>query len=242
MTIVKRSHWFLLSTGCLLAALVATAQPAIRTERVSFEHGKSSTSIAGSIKGGEIVDYVLGARQGQAMSIRLQTDNTSSYFNLMAPGETAAAIYNGSIEGDEYKGALPASGDYRIRVYLMRNAARRNETAKFHLEVSITGSAAAAGDAKVKGTPYHATGNIPCAQAAGQPAGTCEFGVIREGAGAATVVVTKPDGGTRRITFKGGNATGADAPGFSATREADLTTVRIGGERYEIPDAVVFGG
>jgi hypothetical protein len=34
---------------------------------------------------------------------------------------------------------LPADGVYTIRVYLMRNAARRNETANYTLEVRIAG-------------------------------------------------------------------------------------------------------
>jgi hypothetical protein len=45
-----------------------------------------------------------------------------------------------------------------------------------------------------------------------------------------------------------GQAVGADtseADGyhdFSVTREADLNMIRVGPERYEIPDAVVLGG
>ena len=31
-------------------------------------------------------------------------------------------------------------------------------------------------------------------------------------------------------------------PEFRATREGDLNLIRIGDERYEIPDAVVLGG
>jgi hypothetical protein len=71
--------------------------------------------------------------------------------------------------------------------------------------------------------------------------------VTREGNGSAIVTVTKPDGRTRAVFFENGEAIGADVseadPGeFSTSREADLTTVRIGNERYEIPDAVIFGG
>jgi hypothetical protein len=31
-------------------------------------------------------------------------------------------------------------------------------------------------------------------------------------------------------------------PEFRATKEGDLNLIRIGSERYEIPDAVVLGG
>jgi len=41
----------------------------------------------------------------------------------------------------------------------------------------------------------------------------------------------------------GADASEADNPGpFSARRERDLNFIRIGNERYEIPDAVVLGG
>ena len=76
----------------------------------------------------------------------------------------------------------------------------------------------------------------------------CEFGVARTGGGYATVVVTKPDGRKRAIFFRLGVAVGADTsqadgyPEFRVTKENDLYLIRIGDERYEIPEAVIFGG
>jgi hypothetical protein len=94
---------------------------------------------------------------------------------------------------------------------------------------------------------FDATGQIPCAQEAGQPMGQCDFGVARAGGGAATVVVTRPDGRPRAIYFANGVAIGADTseadPGaFSAERDGDLTRVQVGDERYEVIDAIVLGG
>lgn len=114
-------------------------------------------------------------------------------------------------------------------------------------DTSATGSSSGDHDATVAGTGYHATGNIPCSMGGGAPTGSCPFGVKREGNGSGMVAVTKPDGRKRVIFFTNGRPTGADTssadPGkFSATKEADLNIVRIGQERYEIPDAVIFGG
>jgi hypothetical protein len=95
---------------------------------------------------------------------------------------------------------------------------------------------------------FDATGKIPCAQAAGQPMAECEFGVARSGSGYATVVVKRTDGRTRAIFFRMGRPIGADASEadgyseFSATKKNDLHLIRVGNERYEIPDAIVFGG
>jgi hypothetical protein len=95
---------------------------------------------------------------------------------------------------------------------------------------------------------FDARGQIPCAQHQGQPMGQCEYGVARENGGTASVAVTLPDGRKRFIFFQKGKATSADlsqADGnmtFRATKEADLFKVQAGDERYEIPEAVVFGG
>jgi hypothetical protein len=95
---------------------------------------------------------------------------------------------------------------------------------------------------------FNATGQIPCIQYHGQPMTEREFGVARAGSGYATVVVTKPDGHSQAIFFSMGKPIGADTsqadgyPEFRTTGENDLHIIRIGNERYEIPDAVVLGG
>jgi hypothetical protein len=250
------------SLALALAAFIVGAVPAAgaadapRVERVRFERGASSATIEASIRGHETVDYVLNAGKGQSMNVSMATDNGANYFNILAPGESEVAMFNGSTADNQFEGVLPGSGDYKIRVYLMRSAARRNETAKYRLEMIVSGHATAAPahggraspqDAKVPGTDYHATGNIPCSMGGGQPTGSCAFGVKREGNGSGMVTVTKPDGRTRTIFFEKGRATGADVsqadPGeFRASKESDLHVIRIGQERYEIPDSVIFGG
>lgn len=246
----------LVAAFVLAVAPIAIALDDIRVERANFGEGANSAVVENSIKGYEIVDYVLGARKGQSMNVSMATDNGANYFNIFAPGERGVAIFNGSTAQNQYEGVLPETGDYRIRVYLMRSAARRNEVAKYRLEMVISAAAAetspsgggsSRGDAKVAGTDYHATGNIPCSMGGGQPKGSCPFGVKREGNGSGIVTVTKSDGRTRAVFFEKGMATGCDAsqadPGeFSASRQGDINIIRIGGERYEIPDAVVSGG
>ncbi|SEA99264.1 SH3 domain-containing protein [Rubrimonas cliftonensis] len=344
---------FLVLLFSLLLAAPASAQE-IRTQRVSFPPGAESSTVFGVILGREIVDFLLNARAGQYANVGMATQNPSAYFNILAPGETEVAFFVGSTSGNQFEGRLPATGDYRIRVYQMRNAARRGETADYRLEMIVSGGRGAAtqlpasppdgfvagdffevtgvgggdslnlrdgpgtsarivgrlangavlrnvggcrmtgqtrwcevettGAARVRGwvsarylreprpgaggtasqlpaSPpgasaaeragqgrFDATGAIPCKQFAGQPTGQCRFGVARAPGGSAAVVVTRPDGGTRALFFEGGRFVSADTsqadgyPPYAATRDGDVFVVTVGAERYEIFDAVVFGG
>ncbi|NEX21332.1 DNA breaking-rejoining protein [Thiorhodococcus mannitoliphagus] len=123
----------------VLAVLAAGAALAgdIYTERVQFHKGANSATIEGRIQGDMTIDYLLGARKGQSMNVSLATDNGANYFNIIAPGKENEALFVGSSSGNQFEGALPASGDYKIRVYLMRSAARRDEIANYRLEMII---------------------------------------------------------------------------------------------------------
>jgi hypothetical protein len=236
-----------------LAPVLALAQDAIREVRVQFPRGASSTTIKGTITGRETIDYKLGAAAGQRMTVTLTTDNTGNSFNLIEPGAGDVAYFVGSTSGNRYEGEIAQSGDQTIRVYLYRSAARRGETAHYRLKVAIAGAGhgqrpAHTTDAKVPGTDFNATGNIPCARAAGQPMGSCRFGVRREGGGAGSITVFWPDGGNRVIFFRNGapsryNESEADGGArMTVHREADLFRVRIGDQRFEIPEAALVGG
>jgi hypothetical protein len=123
----------------LMAFGAAQAGDDIRTERVQFAKGATSAVVEGTITGDQIVDYVLGASKGQSMNVSMATRSTATYFNILAPGETEVAFFNGSMSDNQYEGVLPATGDYRIRVYMLRSAARRNEKADYRLEMIVTG-------------------------------------------------------------------------------------------------------
>jgi len=106
-------------------------------------------------------------------------------------------------------------------------------------------------DALVQGTDYNATAAIECAGYRGAAAGRCPAGVKRNREdGITTVEVKWPQGGSRAIMFKDGKVLTADtneADGSArfavkSERTGDVTTVRIGPERYVIPDAFVTGG
>ncbi len=130
--LIPRSLASLLLT---FASTLALAQDA-RTEPVTFAGTKELKVIEGSITGDEIVDYVVAAQQSQILSVDLQTSNGANYFNV-SPAGSNEAIFIGSTAGQVADVPVPSDGDYVIRVYLMRSAARRNETANYSLAISI---------------------------------------------------------------------------------------------------------
>jgi hypothetical protein len=188
------------------------------------------------------------------MSVTLKTSNNANYFNVLPPG-SQAAIAIGSTVGHEWTGTLPADGDYTIRVYLMRSAARRNETARYSLSVGITSGPAGKappGDAKVAGTTYHATGRVPCSVGP-DPKGSaqCSFGVIRGGAGQADVHLASPGFDVtlhkdqlRVLRFAGDKVTSANAKEkVTAVKRGDEWTIAVNDfYYYTIPEAVIVGG
>jgi predicted small secreted protein len=87
-----------------------------------------------------------------------------------------------------------------------------------------------------------ATGVIPCSRNDSQPA-SCQFAVSRTAANQAQANVTWADGTSRVIFFENGAAVRSDNTGaaFSSEKSAGNIIVRIGGERYDIPDAAIAG-
>jgi hypothetical protein len=115
---------------------------------------------------------------------------------------------------------------------------------------AVPGDGDGQGDAKVAGTPYNATAQIPCAGYQGAAAGLCEAGVVRGTETGTYVEVTLADGRQRTIffgadgvflSFATAEADGTAALEISSSREGDSTIAMLGTERYEIPDAFVKG-
>ena len=115
----------------LLAATPGFADD-IRREAVHFNAGSSGSTINSHLKGYQSVQYTLALTAGQKLSAQLDSRNSSLYFNITAPGADAA-LYNSSIDGNGTSITIPSSGKYTISVYLMRNAARRGDTAEYTL-------------------------------------------------------------------------------------------------------------
>lgn len=92
------------------------------------------------------------------------------------------------------------------------------------------------------------TRDVPGSPEDGGPRDWKVTGVARAGGGYATVAIKCPTGPGRAIFIRMGRPIGADTSQSDgdlesrATKESDLPIIRIGNERYEIPDAVILGG
>jgi len=130
---------FAVATGIALLAIPAMARDVVHTEQVQFDKGTNGGTMTGKIKGYETYNYKLRAKADQYMRVSLVTKATSTYFNIFAPGTGPGdtAMYRGSVEGTTYTGNLPKDGTYTIQVFMMRNAARRDQVANYKLHVGI---------------------------------------------------------------------------------------------------------
>jgi hypothetical protein len=77
---------------------------------------------------------------------------------------------------------------------------------------------------------------------------SCEFGVVRKSNGNGSITVYWPNGGNRVIFFEAGTpayfdrAQADSGAKMSVSKRSDTYTVRIGGQYFEIPEAIITGG
>ncbi|MCX5956556.1 MAG: hypothetical protein NTW51_09155 [Cyanobacteria bacterium] len=239
------------AAGLLAISLQAgdgIAQSAIESRRITFGAGADSSLVKGQLKGDQTVDYILRAGAGQTLTVELKGSNLQNYFNVLAAG-TDNALFIGSSAGNSFRGLLPSDGDVRVRVYLMRPAARRLESSSYSLRMGIDGVPLApippSRDALIPGTPYHASAEVPCISGSSVRVSRCKASVIRRTNNSATVVVTNPEGQKRQFLFVNGKAVASDqSEKLMVQKRGERSLLSLGEnfERYEIVDALVVGG
>ncbi len=221
----------LLVLALFLPPLPVSAQN-LRTEHVSFAAGSTGTVIEGQLVGDRIIDYVVNAQGGQRMTVDMTTTNPSAYFNVM-PSATPDAIHIGSSAGLRFDDTLPSGGNWAIRVYLMRNAARRNETADYTIAVSIAGSGSRSAIAPAAKDPEEV-----CRSAVISIANTSQVEVVGSDFSEAGTMVRLTVGSNRAIwqciAYSDGSTAGVmflgdDSAGTSTTPAPDYADGDAGG-------------
>jgi hypothetical protein len=214
------------------------------SKSIFFQDGKNSTTVTGTVKGRQYVDYKLNILAGQTLSVSINSKSTSVNFNVLPPGSKDVAIYNSSINGNNYSEVAEKSGLYAIRIYLMGAAESENRSVNFGLTVGLV-KPAVSKDAKVSGTNYNATGKLRSSKGKAAPGSVMsDYGVKRTGSGGADVYVTYPGSIQRILRFSQGEWTclSSDCK-LTYTRTSDEWEVIVNGTyHFSIPDAVINGG
>lgn len=114
----------ILAIGFLFFGIVLAANAEIKAQtvkRVRFAKGATSATVKGTITGYKYIDYKIGIRAGQVLSLELSPQNKAELVIFMPKGENmpdAAGISGGTMQIDE-------TGDYTVRVLMPRAFARR---------------------------------------------------------------------------------------------------------------------
>src|SRR2546423_13628829 len=125
--------------GCFLvlfcAAQSATAQHGGKAEpnSIEFKRGATSTTISDSIRGDEEAEYVLSAKKGQRLSIKItSTPAKSSVFQVLGEdNDTLGLEYDANFDGSI---VLPKDGDYFINV---KRPTSTKGSSRFKLAIAI---------------------------------------------------------------------------------------------------------
>jgi len=100
----------------LIIPFVAMAQRGGKAEplRIEFKRGATSTTINGAVRGSEEAEYVLAAKKGQRVIMRLRSvPARSAVFQILDPDNDKLSLAQGHYD---LLGTLPKSGDYLITV------------------------------------------------------------------------------------------------------------------------------
>lgn len=212
------------------------------SKKVIFPKGKSSIVVQGTLVGNQTIDYVIAAKQGQQLHVELTKKGNDAYFNVLPPGSEGEAAFIGQNSGNKCSMILSQSGIFKIRVYQLRNSAKRGEKVSYSLSISIPVNSVTSGDAIVSGTNYHATGELR-ATIDSSPA-TANFGVIRS-KGGAEVHATLP-GKTKRVFVFSQGEWSCNSENcllsFTKVNSDEWELIVNNSEKYYIPDAVIYRG
>src|SRR3954469_4252239 len=84
-------------------------------KRLRFPRGATSTTVKGAVLRGDRDRYIVGAKAGQQMRVKISSVEDNAVFQIYKPG--SKQTLQGAGETDDattWDGELPASGDYVI--------------------------------------------------------------------------------------------------------------------------------
>lgn len=162
-TPLMRSLPALLLGACFLATPVL-AQPQDAPSPptpLRFAPGQAELDVSGKVTGYQVLVYEFDGAAGVKTSVLLTHPGSASlYHNVIAP--SGNTVFNGSLEGSRFQANLRERGRYQVRVYLMRNDARRGKNVNFTLRIRQSGA-----PAQPPGGPHASGPSFDCRKARG---------------------------------------------------------------------------
>ena len=115
--------------GAALAQRGGKAEP----KRIEFRRGTTTITISDTVRGSEEAEYVLAAKKGQRLIIKITSvPLKSSVFQLLGEdNDTLGLEYDANFD---YSGVLPKTGDYFINV---RRPTEAKGTSTYRLTVTV---------------------------------------------------------------------------------------------------------
>ena len=123
------------ATLILLLGVTTDAQDATRVT-VELDPGTNRKTFENRIEGHESVDYIVPAEAGQSLAVAFKSKIPGAYINIYPPGSDTA-MHIGGNRGNRFKGTLPETGDYRVHVFLMDNAADLGQISEFTIAFAL---------------------------------------------------------------------------------------------------------
>ena len=127
-TLSLKPLFALLLASLILVTVVHAQRGTSIVRRINFPRGQTSAEVRGSLQRGTSHDYLVRARRGQGMAVRIICQGEMG-FQIITPSGQYLSDFT-----VEWTGRLPQSGDYRINVLPDPST---NRTLRYTLEVIV---------------------------------------------------------------------------------------------------------
>jgi len=117
----------------LLAGLGVFGQKA-EPKRISFERGKTSATVTGTLSNDQEMDFVFGAKAGQTVKLKVTSQPKGNLFDFRIAGD-GFEVETDYDSYSEYSFTARATGDYLV--FVRKRSTESVRRAKFFLRLEI---------------------------------------------------------------------------------------------------------
>lgn len=136
MSLLLRRHAFGLLATCAMTACVASND---RMAGLVFDPGADTAELADQISGDESVMYRFQAKDGQFLSVSLQSDSEDTEMVVYAPAEWPGdVLFNSETSGGrEYEGSINTDGVHAVKVFQNQEASKQGAISTYEVVITL---------------------------------------------------------------------------------------------------------